>query len=187
MRLKRDEVCASGEQCFKIVLSLMDSKAEMPISVDYYPVSLNYDANSLKATLKNPSKLPFAVEYYDFTWFGSADESYDKITDDTSKDFTYTYSGETYKAYRLDCVNYENQAFGYTDKGSKLMQDGRLRFEGPVIKEKTSFVFGMRRSWLDVLSAPALRIANRFFPEEDIIDEIHMIQVLHSYDCFLQF
>lgn len=46
--------------------------------------------------------------------------------------------------------------------------DGRLRFEGPVIKEKTSFVFGMRRSWLDVLSAPALRIANRFFPEEDI-------------------
>ena len=29
--------------------------------------------------------------------------------------------------------------------------DGRLRFEGPVIKEKTSFVCGMRRRWVDVL------------------------------------
>lgn len=136
---KLAELCASGEQCFKIVLSLMDSKAEMPISVDYYPVSLNYDANSLKATLKNPSKLPFAVEYYDFTWFGSADESYDRITDDTSKDFTYTYSGETYKAYRLDCVNYENQAFGYTDKGSKLMQDGSYDLSATLLDYYTAY------------------------------------------------
>lgn len=46
--------------------------------------------------------------------------------------------------------------------------DGRVRFEGPIVKDRTSFVFGMRRSWLDVLSTPALLIASRALPEDDI-------------------
>ena len=33
--------------------------------------------------------------------------------------------------------------------------DGRLQFEGPIIKDKTSFNIGLRRSWLDVLTVPA--------------------------------
>ena len=33
--------------------------------------------------------------------------------------------------------------------------DGRLQFEGPIIKDKTSFNIGLRRSWLDVLTIPA--------------------------------
>ena len=32
--------------------------------------------------------------------------------------------------------------------------DGRLQFEGPIIKDKTSFNIGLRRSWLDVLTVP---------------------------------
>ena len=32
--------------------------------------------------------------------------------------------------------------------------DGRLQFEGPVWKDKTSFNIGLRRSWLDVLTEP---------------------------------
>lgn len=38
--------------------------------------------------------------------------------------------------------------------------DGRLQFEGPIIKGKTSFNLAMRRSWIDVLSTPVLAIVN---------------------------
>ena len=46
--------------------------------------------------------------------------------------------------------------------------DGRFQFEGPVIKDKTSFSFGMRRSWMDLLTTPALWIANRNFSDKNI-------------------
>ncbi len=32
--------------------------------------------------------------------------------------------------------------------------DGRLQFEGPIIKGKTSFNIGLRRSWLDIITEP---------------------------------
>ena len=37
---------------------------------------------------------------------------------------------------------------------------GAFRLEGPLIKERTSFHVGLRRSWLDLLSAPTLAIIN---------------------------
>ena len=37
---------------------------------------------------------------------------------------------------------------------------GNLNFEGPIIKDRTSFNIALRRTWLDVLSAPAVAIAN---------------------------
>ncbi|MDD6854100.1 MAG: TonB-dependent receptor [Prevotella sp.] len=39
--------------------------------------------------------------------------------------------------------------------------DGRFSLEGPIIKDKTSFVFSIRRSWLDVLLRPYFSIANK--------------------------
>lgn len=39
--------------------------------------------------------------------------------------------------------------------------DGRLQFEGPLVKGKTSFNLAIRRSWIDVLSTPVLAIVNR--------------------------
>lgn len=38
---------------------------------------------------------------------------------------------------------------------------GNLNFEGPIVKDRTSFNISLRRTWLDVLSAPALAIANK--------------------------
>ena len=38
--------------------------------------------------------------------------------------------------------------------------DGRLQVEGPVAKDRTSFNIGLRRSWIDILTEPALLIAN---------------------------
>ena len=39
--------------------------------------------------------------------------------------------------------------------------DGRIHFEGPIVKGKTSFNFGLRRSWMDVVTIPAIAYANR--------------------------
>lgn len=38
---------------------------------------------------------------------------------------------------------------------------GNLSLEGPIIKDRTAFQIALRRSWLDVLSAPAIAIANK--------------------------
>ena len=38
---------------------------------------------------------------------------------------------------------------------------GNLRLEGPIVKDKTSFLIALRRSWLDVLTAPAMAIYNK--------------------------
>lgn len=38
--------------------------------------------------------------------------------------------------------------------------DGRLQFEGPIVKGKTSFNLAMRRSWIDVFSVPVLAVVN---------------------------
>lgn len=39
--------------------------------------------------------------------------------------------------------------------------DGRVHLEGPIVKGKTSFNLGLRRSWLDVVAVPLIAYANR--------------------------
>lgn len=41
------------------------------------------------------------------------------------------------------------------------LTSGNINFEGPIVKDKTSFNASLRRSWFDVLTAPALAIWNR--------------------------
>ena len=45
---------------------------------------------------------------------------------------------------------------------------GNLNFEGPIVKDRTSFNISLRRTWLDVLSAPALAIANKITKKDGI-------------------
>ena len=45
---------------------------------------------------------------------------------------------------------------------------GNLNFEGPIVKDRTSFNISLRRTWLDVLSAPALAIANKIMKKDGI-------------------
>ena len=49
----------------------------------------------------------------------------------------------------------------YHGSASIGLISGNLNFEGPIIKDRTSFNIGLRRTWLDVLSAPAVAIANK--------------------------
>lgn len=43
--------------------------------------------------------------------------------------------------------------------------DGRIRLEGPIIKDKTSFNIAMRRSWADIFTAPVFFLLNRSNPD----------------------
>lgn len=45
------------------------------------------------------------------------------------------------------------------------LTSGNLNFEGPIIKNRTSFNASFRRSWLDGLSAPGVAIYNKFRKE----------------------
>ena len=46
--------------------------------------------------------------------------------------------------------------------------DGSFQLEGPITPGRTSFNFGLRRSWLDLMSRPVFAIANHFNKEEKI-------------------
>ena len=121
------ELCVNNNGNINLDASLNGSAtlARVPVVLDYSVIRLNYDCGTQTASLANNSKLPLSISYYDFTGFGTSSYLYNGITDDTAEDFTYTYGGKTFKANRLDCPNYENQAFGYTKVGTKAVLSGK--------------------------------------------------------------
>ena len=48
--------------------------------------------------------------------------------------------------------------------------DGRVQLEGPLVKGKTSFNLGLRRSWMELVTIPAIRYANRRNGEDETVD-----------------
>lgn len=44
--------------------------------------------------------------------------------------------------------------------------DGRIQLEGPLVEDRTSFNFGMRRSWSDLVTVPAFWLINRRHPDD---------------------
>lgn len=61
----------------------------------------------------------------------------------------------------VDVHTKEGNMEEYHGSASIGLISGNLNFEGPIIKDRTSFNIGLRRTWLDVLSAPAVAIANK--------------------------
>lgn len=61
----------------------------------------------------------------------------------------------------VDVYTKEGNMKEYHGSASIGLISGNLNFEGPIIKDRTSFNIGLRRTWLDVLSAPAVAIANK--------------------------
>lgn len=61
----------------------------------------------------------------------------------------------------VDVSTEEGDREAYHGSASIGLISGNIRFEGPLVKNRTSFHFSMRRTWLDALSAPAFAIYNR--------------------------
>ena len=60
----------------------------------------------------------------------------------------------------VDVETSEGNMEKYHGNFSLGLIDGRIQVEGPIIKDRTSFNFGIRRSWMDVVTIPALLYAN---------------------------
>lgn len=60
----------------------------------------------------------------------------------------------------VDVHTKEGNMKEYHGSASIGLISGNLSLEGPIIKDRTSFHIALRRTWLDVLTAPALAIAN---------------------------
>ena len=58
--------------------------------------------------------------------------------------------------------------------------DGRIQFEGPLVKGKTSFNLGLRRSWMDLVLRPALWYANRRNGADETADGAYAMSDLNA-------
>ena len=61
----------------------------------------------------------------------------------------------------VDVETREGNMKEYHGSASLGLIDGRVQVEGPIVKEKTSFNVGLRRTWMDVVTIPAIWYANR--------------------------
>ena len=60
----------------------------------------------------------------------------------------------------VDVETSEGNMNAYHGNLSLGLIDGRVQIEGPIVKGKTSFNFGVRRSWMDVVTVPLLWYLN---------------------------
>ncbi|MBR1961315.1 MAG: TonB-dependent receptor plug domain-containing protein, partial [Bacteroidales bacterium] len=72
--------------------------------------------------------------------------------------FPARYGGRTSSV--VDIATKDGDFKEYNGTVGTGLLDGRLQFEGPIIRDRTSFNVAMRRSWIDVISAPACAIIN---------------------------
>ncbi len=61
----------------------------------------------------------------------------------------------------VDVETREGDMQKYHGSFSLGLIDGRIQLEGPIVKGKTSFNLGLRRSWMEAVTIPAIWYANR--------------------------
>lgn len=61
----------------------------------------------------------------------------------------------------IDIRTKDGSMTDYSGSFSIGLLDGRIQYEGPIKKNKTSFIFGLRRSWMDLISTPVMYIYNK--------------------------
>lgn len=102
------------------------------------------------------------VPLYNITHFGGLFSSFNTDVVDNldfyKSGFPARYGGRLSSV--VDVETSEGNMKEYHGNVSLGLIDGRLHFEGPIIKEKTSFNVGLRRSWMDVVTVPALAYVN---------------------------
>ena len=67
----------------------------------------------------------------------------------------------------VDVTTRDGDFNDYSGTFSIGLIEGRFQMEGPIVKGKTSFNFGLRRSWLDVLTIPGFALYNALRDSEN--------------------
>lgn len=61
----------------------------------------------------------------------------------------------------VDVTTRDGDLYEYHGTFSLGLIDGRLQYEGPLVRGKTSFQFGLRRTWMDTITIPAIAYVNQ--------------------------
>ena len=61
--------------------------------------------------------------------------------------------------------------------------NGALQYEGPIVKDRTSFNVAMRRSWLDVVSVPAFRVFNQINKTDPYYDKMDFRYAMTDFNA----
>ncbi len=70
----------------------------------------------------------------------------------------------------VDVETREGNLQEYHGSFSLGLIDGRIQLEGPIVKGKTSFNLGLRRSWMEVVTVPAILYANHRNGENESVN-----------------
>ena len=102
------------------------------------------------------------VPLYNITHFGGLFSSFNTDVVDNldfyKSGFPARYGGRLSSV--VDVETSEGNMNEYHGNFSLGLIDGRIQVEGPIIANKTSFNVGLRRSWMDVVTIPAIAYAN---------------------------
>ena len=102
------------------------------------------------------------VPLYNITHFGGLFSSFNtdvvENLDFYKSGFPARYGGRLSSV--VDVETAEGNMERYHGNFSIGLIDGRLHVEGPIVKNRTSFNFGLRRSWMDIVTTPAIAYVN---------------------------
>lgn len=102
------------------------------------------------------------VPLYNISHFGGLFSSFNTDVIDNldfyKSGFPARYGGRMSSV--VDVETREGHMERYHGSVSLGLIDGRVQVEGPIVKGKTSFNLGLRRSWMDVVTIPAIWYAN---------------------------
>ena len=97
--------------------------------------------------------------------FSSFNTDIIKNADFYKSGFPARYSGRLSSV--TDVRTKDGDLYHYHGLWSLGLLDGRISLEGPIVKGKTSFVFSLRRSWIDLILKPIFDIANHRKSDDD--------------------
>ena len=69
----------------------------------------------------------------------------------------------------VDVTTRDGDLYEYHGTFSLGLIDGRLQYEGPLVRGKTSFQFGLRRTWMDTINEQVYYL---FEFNDSLVDEI---------------
>lgn len=83
----------------------------------------------------------------------------------------------------VDVSTREGNLREYHGNASIGLISGTVSLEGPIVKDRTSFHFSLRRSWVDVLAAPAFALYNRIRKKDG--ESLRLRYALHDLNLKL--
>lgn len=87
----------------------------------------------------------------------------------------------------VDIKTRQERPTSYHGAISLGLTSGSVYLEGPIVKDRLTFHFGLRRSWVDVISSPTLAILNWTQRRKGYDDDIHFHYAFHDLNTRIDY